>query len=81
MEMSFATGRMVMNAVERLIKKIHRFCDQKCLNSVSVGSIPLDDAFFQMPYHHAMSKHGSDKPDLRISGLVSSDASSPRSNG
>ncbi|KAH9219164.1 tRNA synthetases class II-domain-containing protein [Leptodontidium sp. 2 PMI_412] len=70
MEMSFATGRMVMNAVERLIKKIHRFCDQKFPNSVSVGSIPLDDAFFQMPYHHAMSKHGSDKPDLRISGLI-----------
>lgn len=54
-----------MHRVEELMKAIWReFSEQT--------PAPI---FERMGYHDAMSKHGSDKPDLRIPGLVSSDFS------
>ncbi|PVH88125.1 hypothetical protein DL98DRAFT_509616 [Cadophora sp. DSE1049] len=76
MEMAFAGGSNVMYVVERFIKKIYAFCadwPSTLLDSQeTVVNSPLPmEPFLQMPYQHAMSKHGSDKPDIRISALIS----------
>lgn len=57
LEMSFATGECVMQYIESLLKKLW----------VSLlESNDLPDRFPRLTYHDAMSKYGSDKPDLRL---------------
>ncbi|KAK0113625.1 hypothetical protein ONS95_013871 [Cadophora gregata] len=76
MEMAFADGKNVMYEVERLVKLIYDFCASwpprhvDAEAAVIKTSLP-DEPFLQMPYQHAMSKHGSDKPDIRINALIS----------
>jgi aspartyl-tRNA synthetase len=58
--MAWADGEDVINRVEELMKALWlEFSDQT----------PAP-AFDRMRYHDAMTKYGSDKPDLRIPGLV-----------
>jgi aspartyl-tRNA synthetase len=66
--MAWADGEDVMQRVEQLMKAIwHEFAKP---GSVIPSPLP-DSAFPRMTYNEAMSKHGSDKPDLRIRDLVS----------
>lgn len=63
--MAWTDGEGVMNRVERLIKNIYEeFAPEK-----SIPPLP-DVEFPRMTYDDAMSHHGSDKPDLRVPGLV-----------
>jgi aspartyl-tRNA synthetase len=68
LEMAFADGEAVMKRVEDLIKAMYR-------HFAKAGTFiktPLHGSqFIRMPYDEAMSTHGSDKPDLRITPLVS----------
>jgi aspartyl-tRNA synthetase len=68
--MAFADGERVMEEVENLIRSVYA----KFLQPQGSTEKPLLDSpfFLRMTYEEAMSKHGSDKPDLRIKGLVSS---------
>jgi aspartyl-tRNA synthetase len=62
--MAWADGEDVMNRVEGLMKALwHAFSD----HTPAPG-------FHRMRYDDAMAKYGSDKPDLRIPGSVSSDS-------
>ncbi|RKF64331.1 Aspartate--tRNA ligase, mitochondrial [Erysiphe neolycopersici] len=71
LEVSFADGEQIMNLVESLIKKIYiQFADQ-----ISSKLVPQDNAnkavsFPRISYQEAMSRYGSDKPDLRIPGSI-----------
>lgn len=56
LEMSFATGEDVMLIVETLLRRLW----SKML------STDVPSPFPRMTYHDAMSKYGSDKPDLRL---------------
>jgi aspartyl-tRNA synthetase len=56
MEMSFVNESDVMNVSERLVKEMYK----------QVKGIEIKDTFPKMTYQHAMSKYGSDKPDLRF---------------
>lgn len=68
LEMAFTDGEGVMRRVEKLIKSIY----EKFARPGTTIESPLPDApFIRITYDKAMSKHGSDKPDLRIKGLVS----------
>lgn len=65
--MAFTDGEGVMRRVESLLKSIYK-------NFAGRGASlePLSDApFHRVTYGKAMSKFGSDKPDLRLKGLVS----------
>lgn len=66
MEMAWTDGRGVMQTVERLVKRIH----SQLAETPFSGTI-ANDIFPWMTYEEAMSRHGSDKPDLRILDLVS----------
>jgi aspartyl-tRNA synthetase len=59
--MAWADGEDVMRRVEQLMKALW----QKFSASTVVPT------FDRIGYHDAMSIYGSDKPDLRIPGLVS----------
>ncbi|PBP20075.1 putative aspartyl-trna synthetase, partial [Diplocarpon rosae] len=74
-EMAFATGEDVMQAVEALISDIYRFCSPERMAKWRLGLIsPLDSQpcikFYRMRYFEAMTIHGSDKPDLRINAPI-----------
>ena len=56
--MSFAQGKDVMNVVENLIRKLF-------YNTLRLGADDLPSKFPRLTYEEAMSKYGSDKPDLR----------------
>ena len=56
MEMSFANGEDVMNCLENLIRILWS----------TLLDIKLPQTFTRMTYHEAMSKYGSDKPELRF---------------
>jgi len=66
--MAFADGERVMTEVEDIIRNVYG----NFLQPHGPIETPLPDSphFLRMPYEEAMSKHGSDKPDLRIQGLV-----------
>lgn len=70
MELSWTDGQGVMQTVERLVKAIHNQIPDKW-----AIDIPKDEDFLRMKYEEAMSKHGSDKPDLRILDLVNKPSS------
>ena len=67
LEMAWANGETVMERVEKFIKSLYSALAQpgKAIEA------PLPETpFIRMSYDEAMSKHGSDKPDMRIQGLV-----------
>ena len=55
-EMSFVHQDDILNNFEAMTKHLFK----------SIKGIDLKDKFVQMPYSEAMSKYGSDKPDLRF---------------
>ena len=56
LEMSFVEQNDIFNVVEKLMIKLFKeFSSKKILN----------DKFPRIPYHEAMKKYGTDKPDLR----------------
>lgn len=55
--MSFATGSTVMSAIETLLRRL--WSD---LLDVHLPAQP----FQEMTFEEAMSKYGSDKPDIRL---------------
>ena len=69
MEMSWADGQYVMQTVEELVKGIHRQIQSEQPEVVNNIELP-ETGFPRVTYEEAMSKHGSDKPDLRILDLV-----------
>ena len=74
--MAFTDGNGVMNIVENLIKDLYKkFAKSSAGIQQPIEAPPPDEPFIRMPYAEAMSKYGSDKPDLRISSLVSEQAS------
>ena len=56
LEMAFASGQDVMGTVERLVKVLW----SKCLG------VNFEQPFSSLTYEQAMSRYGSDKPDLRF---------------
>lgn len=67
LEMAFTDGYGVMARVEQLIKDIYKkFAEPGAYLGHSLPSAP----FFRVEYEKAMSKYGSDKPDLRLRGLI-----------
>ncbi|KAG9520584.1 hypothetical protein KCU93_g7642, partial [Aureobasidium melanogenum] len=61
LEMSFATGEDVMNTVESVVKTLW----QNLLGISHNGPFP------RLSYEDAMSKYGSDKPDVRLGSKIS----------
>ncbi|OCL11772.1 hypothetical protein AOQ84DRAFT_313318 [Glonium stellatum] len=57
LEMSFATGEEVMQQIETILRHLWK----SMLNEDIPGT-----RFPKMSYHDAMSRYGSDKPDLRL---------------
>ncbi|KAK3058057.1 aspartate--tRNA ligase msd1 [Extremus antarcticus] len=57
MEMAFASGEDVMGTIETVIRRLWADC-------LAIDDLPED--FSRMTYQEAMSKYGSDKPDLRF---------------
>lgn len=62
LEMSFATGETVMQCVESTLKRLWA-------DLLAFKDFP--DQFQRLTYNEAMTKYGSDKPDLRIRMEVS----------
>ncbi|MCJ1402187.1 hypothetical protein MMC11_005407 [Xylographa trunciseda] len=56
LEMSFASGEDVMACIESLVRRLWE----------DMLEIKLPSPFLRMTYHQAMSKFGSDKPDIRL---------------
>ena len=61
LEMSFASAEDVMRAVEAVVKRLW---------TELLGATDLPEAFPRMSYEEAMSKYGSDKPDLRLGSEI-----------
>jgi aspartyl-tRNA synthetase len=68
LEMAWATGETVMQRVEDFAKALWKEFEGRGAIAASLPDAP----FVRMTYDEAMSKHGSDKPDLRIPGEVGS---------
>jgi aspartyl-tRNA synthetase len=68
--MAYADGNKVMKEIEYLIKSLYRRVSSN--HPETLGKPLPNSAFVRMSYEEAMSTHGSDKPDLRINGLVGS---------
>jgi len=67
LEMAWTDGEGVMQRVERFMKSLYKRLQQRgALTGTPLSDVP----FLRMTYDEAMSKHGSDKPDLRIRDLV-----------
>ncbi|KAG9230712.1 tRNA synthetases class II-domain-containing protein [Amylocarpus encephaloides] len=65
LEMAWTDGEGVMQRIETFVKSLYKRFEQ------DTQIPPLSDApFHRMRYEEAMSQHGSDKPDLRIPGLI-----------
>ncbi|TVY87381.1 Aspartate--tRNA(Asp/Asn) ligase [Lachnellula willkommii] len=66
LEMAWADGEIVMARVEKLIRALYK--------KFAAPDTPLqplfETSFHRITYDEAMSHHGSDKPDLRIPGLI-----------
>ncbi|KAI9682088.1 MAG: hypothetical protein M1817_000142 [Caeruleum heppii] len=62
MEMSFATGEDVIQVVERVIRRLW--------GQLLQGD-PFPEQFPRLPYDDAMSRYGSDKPDIRLGMEIS----------
>lgn len=67
LEMAWADGETVMNRVEELMMALW----QQFSTSTPIPT------FQRMRYNDAMTEYGSDKPDLRIPGQVSSNPKLP----
>jgi aspartyl-tRNA synthetase len=65
--MAFSDGQMVMQRVEELVTALY---DALQSQDIATHKSLLKSPFPRMTYKMAMEKHGVDKPDLRISGLV-----------
>lgn len=61
MEMAFATGEDVMKVIESVVIRLWRDL---------LRSADLPQTFDRMTYEDAMSKYGSDKPDLRLGSEI-----------
>jgi aspartyl-tRNA synthetase len=61
LEMSFASAEDVMRTVEAVVKRLW---------TELLGATDLPEAFPRMSYEEAMSKYGSDKPDLRLGSEI-----------
>lgn len=77
MEISWTDGQGVMQTVERLVKAMHDQISSGRIGMIGIPELPEKKQFPRMTYEEAMSKHGSDKPDLRIVDLVKILASFP----
>jgi len=55
-ETSFLGEEEIMNIVEEMIRRMFK----------NVQDVDLPAAFLRMPFSEAMSKYGSDKPDMRV---------------
>ncbi|MDP3087845.1 MAG: aspartate--tRNA ligase [Methylotenera sp.] len=55
-ETSFMTENQIMDIVEEMIRQMLK----------SVQNVDLPDAFPRMSFHEAMTRYGSDKPDMRV---------------
>lgn len=62
LEMSFSKGEQVMVVIEDLLKRLWK----------DMLGIEVQTPFLRMPYHEAMARYGSDKPDLRLGMELSS---------
>ena len=61
LEMAFASGEDVMNTVEAVVKRLWEDM---------LGTEDVPATFPRMSYETAMSKYGSDKPDLRLGSEI-----------
>ncbi|GAB7326323.1 hypothetical protein MBLNU13_g10294t1 [Cladosporium sp. NU13] len=61
LEMSFASAEDVMRTVEAVVKRLW---------AELLGASDLSEAFPRMSYEEAMSRYGSDKPDLRLGSEI-----------
>lgn len=61
LEMSFASAEDVMHTVESVVKRLW---------TELLGATDLPEAFPRMSYEEAMSRYGSDKPDLRLGSEI-----------
>jgi aspartyl-tRNA synthetase len=61
LEMSFASAEDVMRTVEAVVIRLWKEL---------LGATDLPDAFPRMSYEEAMSRYGSDKPDLRLGSEI-----------
>ncbi|EDO02239.1 hypothetical protein SS1G_04715 [Sclerotinia sclerotiorum 1980 UF-70] len=69
MEMPWADGRRVMRVVQGLVKQVHRVIQDEQIGADHV-QFNFTREIPRVTYEEAMSKHGSDKPDLRIVDLI-----------